>query len=66
MRTQNLGFRHLVGEVASVVHFPCGSLPLIISWDVLIGFGYRDDEWFRRLHFLLDIAVVRKGEIITQ
>ena len=63
MRTQNLGFRHLVGEVASEVHFPL--FHPIISWDVLNGFGYRDDEWFRRLHFLLDIVVVRKGEIIT-
>ena len=50
MRTQNLGFRHFVGEVASEVHFPL--FHPIISWDVLIGFGYRDDEWFRRLHFV--------------
>ena len=53
-----------MGEVASEVHFPL--FHPIISWDVLIGFGYRDDERFRRLHFLLDIVVVRKGEIITQ
>ena len=59
MRTQNLGFRHLVGEVVFVVHFPL--LHPIISWDVLIGFGYHDDERFKKMHFLLDIVVVRKG-----